>query len=108
MSVAESAIIKIAWAIAKLTINHQACPDAVAKAIPATALPSITKEIQFFRPTRKAISLPMIEAGTPKKLIMPAKVVIAKKKLLPEASAQNPKKATSQLREANSSSECVI
>jgi hypothetical protein len=100
--------MKMAWPIAKATTNHQDCPVEEAKAIPIKALISITMHTHFCLPTRKAISFPNIDEGTPKKLITPAMVVAAKKKLSPEAVVQNAKNATIQLLVANSSNECAV
>jgi hypothetical protein len=52
-----------------------------------------------------AISFPIIEAGTPKKLIKLARLCSAKQKRLGRVGRANHKNATNQLLEANSSRE---
>ena len=44
-----------------------------------------------------------MDAGTPKKLMIPANVVIARKADSPEVATQKARNATIQLREANNS-----
>ena len=100
--------MKIAWPVAKAKMSHQDWPVELANAIPITALVIITMHTHFCRPILSAISFPKIDEGTPKKLITPAKVVAAKKKVSPVAAVQIAKKATIQLLEANNSNECAV
>ena len=98
-------MIKMACPEAKANINHQDWPVEQANKIPNTALVSITIQTHFCRPILSAISFPKMDEGTPKKLITPAKVVAAKKKVSPVTAVQKAKKATIQLLEANNSNE---
>ena len=108
VKVAESAMMKIVCPTAKAIINHQDCPVDQANATPNAALDSMTMKIHFWRPILKAISFPIMDAGTPKKLITPARVVAVNRKGSPVTIAQKPKKATIQLRQANNSIEWAV
>ena len=101
--VAESAVMKIAWAIARGTISHQPNSDDAPRQRPKIELVIIAKVIHFLRPILSAISFPRIEEITPDILTRAASAVALRKKTLPELAAQKVKKATNQLRDAKSS-----